>query len=558
MTQNTANDSGFTYRFKPGISPDTLLKVPFGYTRTIADGMVIERDIGVAMRDGVKIYIDLFRPEKPAGVLPTIIAWSPYGKSGPKGGYERFENNGGVRPEWISKYAGFETPDPLYWTRQGYAYINADARGMWNSEGDATFWSSDEARDFYDLIEWSAAQAWSNGKVGAAGVSYFAIAQWQVAALQPPHLAAINPWEGYSDSYRERAKHGGIPEIRFMPYWLEGSRYSRGRVEDVMGMIEEHPFFDAYWESKAPDLSKITCPAYVVASWSDQGLHTRGTLEGYKQMSSEHKWLEVHGRRKWEYYMRPDNVEKQRIFFDHFLKAPGDELPKWPKVSIEVRERFYVGATRAESEWPLARTQYTPLYLDAASSTLVASKPAAAASLSYPAAQGSAVLAHRFDTETEVSGHMKLKLWVSTTEGDDMDLFVVVDKLDTAGQPVPFCYFSVFEDGPLALGWLRVSHRELDSKRSTDYQPWLLHQREMRLKPGEIVPVDIEILASSTLFRAGETLRVTVQGQETYKPKQHGPEMKHGPLRNQGNHLIHAGGDYDSHLLVPVIPTGAA
>ena len=548
-----AHDS-FEYRYKPGISPDTLLKIPLGYTREVADGMVIERDVAVAMRDGIRIYVDIYRPENATGPLPTLIAWSPYGKSGPKGGYERFENNGGVKPEWISKYAGFETPDPLYWARHGYAYVAADSRGMWNSEGDATFWSEDEGRDFYDLIEWTAVQPWSNGKVGAAGVSYFAIVQWQVAALQPPHLAAINPWEGYSDSYRERAKHGGIPEIRFMPYWLEGSRYSRGRVEDVMAMIDEHPFFDAYWKSKAPDLSKISCPAYVVASWSDQGLHTRGTLEGFKQMSSKDKWLEVHGRRKWEYFMRPDNVEKQRVFFDRFLKGAGDEILKWPKVSIEIRDRFYVGDTRAESEWPLARTQYTPLYVDGATSALVASPPAAAASLSYKGIDGSALLTHRFEKQTEITGHMKLKLWVSTTEGDDMDLFVVVDKLDANGTAAPFCYFSVFEDGPLALGWLRVSHRELDPSRSTPSQPWLLHQRELRLKPGEIVPVEIEILASSTLFHAGESLRVTVQGCETYKPKQHGPEMKHGPLRNKGDHVIHTGGKHDSHLLIPIIP----
>jgi putative CocE/NonD family hydrolase len=301
-----------------------------------------------------------------------------------------------------------------------------------------------------------------------------------------------------------------------------------------------------------------------VASWADQGLHTRGTLEGYKQMSSKEKWLEVHGRRKWEYFMRPDNVEKQRVFFDHFLKAPGNELAKWPKVNLEVRERFYVGEMRPELEWPLARTHYQPLYIDAAAgiaasghsvtASLVSALPANAATLRYSATEGAALLLHQFNADTELTGHMKLKLWVSTTEGDDMDLFVIVDKLDTQGNPVPFCYFSVFEDGPVALGWLRVSHRELDLTRSTPYQPWLLHQRELRLKPDEIVPVDIEILASSTLFRAGESLRVTVQGRETYKPKQRGPEMKHGPLRNRGHHVIYSGGRYDSHLLVPVIP----
>jgi uncharacterized protein len=546
----------FEYRFRPGTSPEAKLKVPFGYQKSVADGMVIERDVAVSLRDGVRIYIDLFRPEGMAQPLPTLIVFSPYGKSSPRGGYERFENNGGVKREWISKYAGFETPDPLYWARHGYAFINADARGSWNSEGDATYWSVDEARDFYDLIEWAAAQPWSNGKIGTAGVSYYAIVQWQVAALRPPHLAAINPWEGYCDSYRERAKHGGIPEIEFMPRWLENNKFSRARVEDVMAMIEEHPFFDAYWKTKAPELSNIECPAYVVASWSDQGLHTRGTLEGFKQISSKHKWLEVHGRRKWEYYMRPDNVEKQRAFFDHFLKGTSDEVLGWPKVNIEVRERFYVGTTRVENEWPLARTRYTPLYL-ASSGSMSQSAAAGESETRYDAKAGSAQFDFKFDKDTELSGHMKLKLWVSTTDGDDMDLFVVVDKLDSEGERVPFTYFSVFEDGPVALGWLRASHRELDPQRSTPWQPWLAHQREQRLKPNEIVPVEIEILPSGTLFRAGESIRVTIQGRETYKPKQRGPEMKHGPLRNAGEHVLHMGGHYDSHLLVPVIPPKA-
>jgi predicted acyl esterase len=208
---------------------------------------------------------------------------------------------------------------------------------------------------------------------------------------------------------------------------------------------------------------------------------------------------------------------------------------------------------RAEDEWPIRRTRYTPFYLGP-SGSMSLDKPAAETQTRYHATEGSAVFRYRFDRDTELTGHMKLKLWVSTTEGDDMDLFVVVDKLDSSGATVPFTYFSVFEDGPVALGWLRVSHRELDRKRSTPYQPWLLHQRELRLKPNEIVAAEIEILPSGTLFRAGEAIRVTVQGRETYRPKQRGPEMKHGPLRNQGEHVLHTGGRYDSHLLAPVVP----
>lgn len=80
---------------------------------------------------------------------------------------------------------------------KGYAIVNPDPRGTWYSEGDATFLSPQEDEDFYDLIEWAGTQPWSNGKVGLSGVSYLTSSQWRVAGLKPPHLAAINPWEGW-------------------------------------------------------------------------------------------------------------------------------------------------------------------------------------------------------------------------------------------------------------------------------------------------------------------------------------------------------------------------
>jgi predicted acyl esterase len=539
----------FEYRWLQGTAPTH----PHDYRYSVEDGMVIERDAAAPMRDGVRIFTDIFRPQSEAPA-PALIAWAPYGKHSPRGTYERFDNFGGVDKAWVSKYAAFEAPDPLYWTRHGYAVVNVDPRGLWHSEGNATFWSADEAKDVYDLIEWLAKQPWCNGKVGMSGVSYLAIVQWQVAALNPPHLAAINPYEGYSDSYRERARHGGIPEHHFMNTWLKSVATSKGKVEDVRAMIDEHPFYDEYWQSKAPDLSKISVPAYVVASWCDQGLHTRGTIEGFRQMSSKHKWLEVHSQKKWQYFMRPENVERQRAFFDHFLRGSSDEVLSWPKVRIEVRESLNAGRVRGESEWPIARTKYTPLYLDAGSKNMAVSRPSTETEARYDAKTGEALFDHRFAADTEVSGYMKLKLWVETTEGDDLDLFVIVRKLDGDGREVPFTFFAVFQDGPVALGWLRVSHRELDAARSTPWQPWLRHGRELPVKPGEILPVEIEILPSSTLFRKGETLRIAVLGRDSYEPKVQGPVMRHGPLRNAGEHVLHTGGRYDAHLLVPVVP----
>jgi len=531
----------------PGLNPRTEK----------AEGMVCDYDVAVQMRDGVKIRVDIFRPEK-EGKYPVLIAWSNYGKH-INVKYAYFPKCG-VSDSDQSKYCGFEAPEPLYWCPNGYIIIDADARGSWGSEGDLTLMSEQEAQDCYDLIEWAGTQSWSNGKVGITGVSYLAWSQWRVASLNPPHLAAINPWEGVSDFYRELCFHGGIQETVFMSWdWLMGFwAFAKNRVEDIVAMMKEHPLFDDYWATKNADLSKITVPAFVVASWSDHGLHTRGTLEGFKKIASKDKWLRVHGRKKWQdYYL---NWERLRQFFDRFLKGIDSEVKYWPKVSLEIRERFFVGNFRSENEWPLARTQYTKLFLNASDGKMSKSPFEKELQARYNVdditdkAQN-AKFEYTFDEKTELTGHMKLKLWVQAVDNDDMDLFVAIEKFDRTGDIVPFPFFSNHDDGPVALGWLRVSHRELDEEKSTPYQPFLKHQREIKLKAGEIVPVEIEIWPSGTLLERGEKLRVVVQGSDIYSYRL--PQsliFGHTSSVNRGEHVIYTGGRYDSHLLVPVIP----
>jgi putative CocE/NonD family hydrolase len=397
------------------------------------------------------------------------------------------------------------------------------------------------------------------------GVSYLAIAQWQIAATRPPHLAAINPWEGVSDMYREFSFHGGIPEMAFSPIWQKSISYSLNRVEDVLAMMKAHPLFDAYWATKVADLPKINVPAYVVAGWGDQGLHLRGTLHAYNSIASENKWLEIHGRKKWEYFHRTSSVEKQRAFFDHFLKGIDNQVPRWPKVRLEVRDRYYAGKFRNERAWPLEGTQYRKLFLDARSGLLKKAPVRTKSEVRYdaPGDESRSPAAYRedraqfdyvFPGETELTGHMKLRLWVEAIGADDMDLFAAVQKFDRKGKYVPLAAFSALEDGPVALGWLRVSHRELDPKRSTPQQPWLRHKRLLKLKAGVPVPVEIEIWPSGTRFAKGETLRVVVQGSDIYRYARWIVRAGHPKTVNAGTHVIHTGGRYDSHLLLPVIP----
>ena len=544
----------FEYRFRGPLSaPEELGGRAPEYRRSTELGMIIEHDLAVTLRDGVKLYVDLFRPadEKPAAPL---IAWGPYGKHSPTN-YARQFPDCGVDTAKLSRFTAFEAPDPAYWAARGYAVINVDPRGTWFSEGTASYLSPEEALDQYDMIEWAGTQAWSNGKVGLAGVSYLASSQYLAAALTPPHLAAINPWEGWSDFYREVARHGGIPETEFWGYLPSRWGRSKTRIEDLRRETEEHPFHDAFWASKVADFSKITVPAYIVASWSDQGLHTRGTLEVFKKISSPQKWLEVHGRKKWAFYYEPQSLQRQQAFYDHFLRGQTTELDDWPKVRLEVRQQFYVGATRSEKEWPVARTQYTRLYLNADCAAMQLEPVQTESSCRYESQDKDShvVFDFRFGQQTDLIGHTKLKLWMETPESDDMDIFVGLQKLDAAGKIVPFTYFAQFEDGPVALGWLRASHRELDSAKSTAYQPILAHRREMKLSPGEVVPVEVEIWPSGTRFEAGESLRVVVQGTDICPHPKPCVQDLHEATVNRGAHILHTGGRYDAHLLVPMV-----
>jgi hypothetical protein len=545
---------------RPGVDPATAaFKPPLppkDYHRRVEGDLLIERNLSVPLRDGIRIYLDVYRPSGPAGEqdLPLLLGWSPYGKHSLSN--QVFWPASGVDPAWLSPLTAFEAPDPLFWCQRGYAVAFADPRGAWLSEGEFHHNGIIEAEDCRDTIEWLADQSWSNGKIGMTGVSYLACIQYLVAPLKPPALAAINPWEGFSDWYREFAYHGGIPETGFIPRASDNIRYSTTRTENTWENVKAHPLWDAYWRSKEPDLEAIETPAYIVASWSDQGLHTRGTLEAFKRISSKQKWLDVHGQKKWAHYYRPESRTRRLEFFEHFLKQRKTAIAGWPPVRVEVREQAGVAVEREEQEWPLARTDYRQLWLDASRSVMSDTPTTDSSEIRYDAEHGHAVFDFLVAEDTEMTGHMKLKLWIELEGANDADLFIAVQKLDMDKQPVGFTFYAFYENGPVALGWLRVSHRALDPDRSTPWQPVHPHDREQPVPEAEAVPVEIEIWPSSTLFRTGETLRVLIQGSDIYKDALPNlPFARHEETRNEGTHIIHTGGKYDSCLLVPVIPS---
>lgn len=546
---------------RPGVDPYSASHKPPlpppEYDRRTESGLVIERNYRVRLRDGVEILVDLYRPEGLTSGAPILLAWGPYGKHALSN--RVFWPRSGVDPEWLSPLTPFEGPDPVWWGSRGYGVAIADPRGAWLSDGDFHHNGIQEAKDCADTIEWLGGLAWSNGRVGMTGVSYLAAIQYLVAPLRPAPLAALNPWEGFSDWYREFAYHGGILETSFLPRASDNIRFSLNRTEDTWENVQAHPLIDEFWRSKALALERIVQPAYVVASWSDQALHVRGTIEAWRRMASREKWLEVHGQKKWAHYYRPESRRRQLAFFDHFLRERPTAVAAWPKVRIEVRERHGVAEERAEAEWPLARTEYEALHLEADSGRLH-SGPGASAELRYDAREGCACFDRTFARPAELTGHASLRLWVEAEGSDDIDLFVALQKLDAEGNEVGFTFYSFYENGPIALGWLRASHRALDPEASRPERPVHPHTHEERLSAGECVPLDIEIWPFSVRFAAGETLRLVVAGKDIY-PKEEGamlPFPLHERTRNAGTHILRTGEGHDSRLLLPFVPPAKA
>ena len=519
-------------------------------------GLKVSKDIRISMRDGVQLMANMYLPDIP-GKYPVIMCMTPYGKDQQPEHFDIFKTFGiAVGHINTSDYAIFEGPDPAFWVKRGYIIIHVNARGMWNSEGVAYVFDKQNGLDFYDLIEWAAQQPWSNGKIGLNGVSYLAWSQWMAAAEQPPHLSAICPWEGFTDMYRDVVYHGGIREIGLIGQLTDkrfNAHYNRkyGIAENLLKSTGQHPLDDEYWKNKRPDLSKIEVPALICGSWSDQGLHTRGSFEGYKTIKSRYKWLFTHGRRKWETFYSSEALDLQEKFFNCFLKEEENDMKQQPAVRLEVRTAYYKSEVRYADQWPLRSVIHQKLFLCASTNGLLETLPEKESSIRYRAiakkGTNKAAFHFQFKKETELTGGMTLKLWVAAAQANDMDLFVAVKKMDSQGNEIYFSGYNSNLHDVVAKGWLRVSHRELDPARTSIEMPYHLHKRLLKLSPNEVVPVAIEILPSSTLFEKDSYLQLIIMGREPVEYN----TFKHETSINRGFHEIFTGGGYDSYLLIP-------
>ena len=518
-----------------------------------APGIICDQDVAVTMRDGAAIYVDIYRPADsgPNHQVPVIVSWSWFGKR-PGDGMSEWQIMG-VPPQTVSKMAKFESPDPAYWCHQGYAVANVDVRGAGHSEGDVHMFTHQDREDGYDFVEWVAVQPWCNGKVGMSGNSGVAMHQWGIAAEQPPHLACMAPWECTTDLYRESFFEGGIPALSFNKF-IAAQVTGNGGVDDQVAMAQKYPFMNGYWKDKIPNFAKVTIPVYQTAGMSH--FHLMGSVKAFRLCKSRQKWLRIHRDFEWPDTYTPENLEDLKRFYDRYLKDIHNGWEMTPKVRVDVMDAYdddYC-TRRAETSFPLERTEYRKYYFDASkhvggdvyemSETPVATE----SSVSYDGKTGQVEFDLQFKEDTELTGYMKVHMFVEADGHDDMDLFINVQKADADGNWIP--WFTLDEPHPGAWGKCRVSRRELDEKLSTDFNPVLKHERELKLSKGEIVPVDIAIVPSARFWHKGEKLRVQIAGRYIregwFEPLAWDEE-------NVGNHIIHTGGKYESYIQVPYI-----
>jgi hypothetical protein len=564
--------------------------------------MLIEQDTPVPMRDGALLRANVYRPDA-EGRFPVLMTLGPYGKDVPLREFmhEAWDRLNETYPDILAasscKHLVFERPDPEVWVPDGYVLVNVDSRGAGKSPGRLDPNSPAEFRDFYDAIEWAGVQAWSSGNVGLLGISYYAAGQWFVAAMRPPHLKAILPWQGTYDFYRDRTRQDGIYASGFLKRWWHRSvlRNQHGNPEtdchdiytgkrvtgpvelspaelsanraDYLGDVLAHPLNDEFYRERTPDLAMVDHPALVVANWGGLGLHLRGTIRGYTGVSSRQKWLKVQSGSYFHTFLQPRNVAMQRRFFDRYLKGIENGWNNEPPVEIEIRgPGDTVKRIMRSTGWPLPSTRWTCLFLDARGKRLVSSPPSDSSSSTYAALSAGVTFSTApFESEVEIVGPVKAKLFVSSSTAD-MDIFATICAFDPdgsemtfVGAPEPRC--------PVTQGWLRVSQRKLDPLRSAEYLPFYPHDERQPLEPGKVYEVDLEIWPMGLALPSGSRLTLTIQGKDFERPGATGQLrgvawFTHDDPRDRpadlfgGTNTLHTGGPSASYLLLPFLGTG--
>ncbi|RWA03088.1 hypothetical protein EKO27_g12017, partial [Xylaria grammica] len=427
-------------------------------------------------------------------------------------------------------------------------------------------------------------------------------------------LSAVVPWEGMSDYYRDRCRHGGILSNGFIRFWWERqvvtNQYGRpgrharnwgpdtiegdlpdeelraSRRDQTIDNLENRFRDDPYYSSKEYDLGDIEVPLLSVGNWGGILLHLRGNVEGFVRAGSKFKYLHmITGRHDLPFYYK-EEVEVQRSFLDAFLKgedrvgwcqdgkvAPVNLVLRKGDVGVNMAEKEKDYPRREENEWPIARTQYAKFFLTP-SLGLTTKEPSPTQPKSKMSYRALGTLekpelvqftTEPFAEETEITGYVTAHLNVSVSPDpdgptpSDIDLFMTMRHIGPSGTEI-FYTGTAGDPVPLTKGWLRVSLRKVN-KESPNHREWLPHRdytsRDvLPVIQGDVYPVDVEIWPTNVIVERGGRLVFEVASGDTQGSGlfTHDDPVDRSPEVFQGRNHICFGPTLLNCVTLPIIP----
>lgn len=564
------------------------------------------RDILVPMRDGVRLAVDVYRPDSEKR-FPALLAFAQHNKflQGPE-----VSDACRHQPAWAPLWAGAaEAGDTTFFTSRGYVHVVGNVRGHGNSESGSP--TKEGRTDAYDLIEWIAQQPWCDGNVGMVGLSGFAMSQMRAALTQPPHLKAIFPFDPGQVSFRDRYVGGVMhhmfyqmiksavenprdvkltpeeealweeamknPDYQMYPNFLNYlERKGKAPLKEVIFDVLLDPYEPEGYEAiETENLEKINIPFYTGSGWYAYTFkgHLFGSLHYWQKCKNmPFKKLLLDGP---AIHPRPwiDFHDEVLRWYDYWLKGIDTGIMDEPRVKIWV-----MGANkwRYSDDWPLKEIVWTKLYLD--SWERLRWEPFTPASrdgvedpdcfVQMPLKLTRTVQKLRYVTDPlpndmEVTGPLSLHLWAEIDQEDTNWIIVVKDlgpdvSVQTAREG-EFDRPQVFER-EVTRGWLKASHRAVDEKKSLPGQPFhpLTRSAQEPVKPGEINRYDIEIAPTANMFKRDHRICIDITAMDVPTGVYGSSGVEYIPYHICSSkttvHKIYRCQKYPSYLLLPVVP----
>ena len=557
----------------------------------------------VVMRDGISLCADIYRPDAP-GRYPALISLAVHNKEFNTPEYATAANN--AQPAWSRVWMGAaEAGDSQYLASRGYVHVIANTRGSGKSDGGGS-----PKWDSFDLVEWAASQPWCDGQVGMVGLSAFAVAQFDAASLQAPHLKAIFPygahsWNKFRDLYpggvmhpflylldaltvvhQQRGAPGDLTPQR-EALWREAMNNPDYRmypniynILTMKGQIFPALFdalidpFDSEESMRAASerLAAIKVPVYTGVSFSAYTYkrHQQGCLQAFRGLAVPKK-LMLSGPAQLERPFHAFHDEMLR-WFDYWMKGVETGVTDEPPVKVWVTGE---NRWRQVDDWPPRATCWTRLYLhswgrlreQAFAPGSRQDSPEPDAFLQMPPTHTDVIQKLRYMTEplsddVLVMGPIALMIHAAIDQEDTNWIVTLKDVgPDGSVRTAREGEMSVPDRLPereLTRGWLKASYRAVDPDRSAPGRPFhpLTRESWKPVVPGEVNEYAIELMATANLFRKGHRICIDIACLDLPTGPAGATSVEYVPYHLGSSrivsHKIYRDARHPSHLLLPV------